>query len=191
MAQIHLWNWLDWALALIVLFSVVSGLGEGFTRGLIGLASLVVGLAVAAGGYHGLGAGLSTVIHNYDVAYGVAFLMLFIAVIVVGAIISHLADKLLKTAGIKAFDRLLGLFFGLLRGIVFDAVVLMALLAFGIQSQAVRASQLAPTVVQASRAMAALMPAELRAEFDAGLEKLKGGLVKTEERMKENASPAR
>ncbi|HEY6293503.1 MAG TPA: CvpA family protein [Terriglobia bacterium] len=191
MAEMHVWNWLDWALALIVLFSVVSGVGEGFTRGLIGLASLVVGLAVAAGGYRGLGGGLSTVIHSHDLAYGVAFLILFIAVVLIGAIISHLAEKLLKTAGIRSFDRLLGLFFGLLRGILFDAIVLMALLAFGIQSQAVRASRLAPSVMQGSRAMAALMPADLRAEFDAGLEKLKGGLVKTEERGKENASPAR
>ena len=180
--MVQLWNWLDWILALVVLFSVVSGAGEGLTRGIIGLASLVVGLAVAAAGYHSLGDTLGAFIHSHELAYGLAFFALFVLVLIAGSLVARLAQKLVNTAGIRWLDRLLGLLFGLLRGIIVDAVIVMALLAFAIKPEAVRRSQLAPKVMDGSRALAALMPPELRRQFDAGLAALERGLVNAGER---------
>jgi membrane protein required for colicin V production len=176
------WNWLDWILALVVLFSVVSGAGEGLTKGIIGLASLVVGLALAAAGYHSFGDALGSLIHSRELAYGVAFFTLFVLVLIVGSLVARLAEKLVNTAGIRWLDRLLGLFFGLLRGIIADAVIVMVLLGFAIKPEAVRQSQLAPKVMDGSRALAALMPPDLRRQFDAGLAALERGLVKAGER---------
>jgi len=183
--MVQLWNWLDWVLALVVLFSVASGAGEGLTKGIIGLASLIVGLAVAASGYHSLGETLGSIIHSHELAYGVAFFTLFVLVLIIGGLVARLAEKLVNTAGIRWLDRLLGLVFGLLRGVIVDAVIVMALLAFAIKPEAVRQSQLAPKVMSGSRAMAALMPPELRRQFNAGLEALERGLVKTGERARE------
>jgi membrane protein required for colicin V production len=183
--MLQLWNWLDWILALVVLFSVLSGAGEGLTKGIIGLASLIVGVAVAAGGYHSLGDTLASFVHSGELAYGIAFFLLFVLVLIVGGLVARAAEKLVKTAGIGWLDRLLGLFFGLLRGIIVDAVIVMALLAFAIKPEAVRKSQLAPRVMRESRAMAALMPPDLRRQFDAGLEALQRGLVKTGQRARE------
>ncbi len=180
--MVQLWNWLDWILALVVLFSVVSGAGEGLTKGLIGLASLIMGLAVAAAGYHSLGDTLGPVIHSHDLAYGLAFFALFVLVLIVGGLVAHLAEKLVNTAGIRWLDRLLGLLFGLLRGVIVDAIIVMALLAFAIKPDAVRRSRLAPKVMDGSRALAALMPPELRTQFDAGLAALERGLVNAGER---------
>jgi membrane protein required for colicin V production len=183
--MLQLWNWLDWILALVILFSVLSGAGEGLTKGIIGLASLVVGVAVAAAGYHSFGDTLGSWIHSRELAYGLAFLLLFVLVLIVGGLVARAAEKLVNTAGIRWLDRLLGLVFGLLRGIIVDAVLVMVLLAFAIRPEAVRKSQLAPRVMQESRAMAALMPPDLRRQFDAGLEALQRGLVKTEQRARE------
>jgi membrane protein required for colicin V production len=190
MLDFHLWNWLDWLLAAIVFFSVISGASEGFVRSLVGLASLIVGLIVAAEGYQALGARLDALVHSPDISQGVAFLLLFMLVIVVGALIAGFVKKLLKDVGLAWFDSLLGLFFGLLRGVILDAVVILAMLAFGIKVGAVRESRLTPSVIRESRIMAGLMPPDLRREFDAGLEDLKRGLVKTEGKIKESA-PAR
>jgi membrane protein required for colicin V production len=190
MLEFQLWNWLDWLLALIVLFSVLSGASEGFVRGLVGLASLVVGLVVAARGYHALGAWLGSFIHSSDVAHAVAFLLLFMLVVVAGSVLSGVIERLLRDVGLSWFDRLLGLFFGVIRGIIVDAVVVMAMLAFGIKVDAVRNSRLTPTVIHESSMMAALMPPELHQEFDTGLDDLKRGLVKTEDKLKES-TPAR
>jgi membrane protein required for colicin V production len=183
--MMQLWNWLDWILALVVLFSVLSGAGEGLTKGIIGLASLIVGVAVAAAGYHSLGDSLGSLIHSRELAYGLAFFILFVLVLVVGGLVARAAEKLVNTAGIRWLDRLLGLFFGLLRGIIVDAVIVMALLAFAINPEAIRHSQLAPRVMDGSRAMATVMPPELRRQFDAGLQALQRGLVKTEQRARQ------
>ena len=187
MFEVHLWNWLDWLLALIVALSALSGASEGFVRGLVGLASLIVGLIVAAQGYHALGKWFGSYIHSPDVAHGVAFLLLFLLVVALGSIVAGIVRRLLKDVGLAWFDRLLGLLFGLIRGVIMDAVVILAMLAFGIKVEAVKTSRLTPTVLHESRMMAATMPPELHKEFDSGLEDLRRGLVKTEGKIKENA----
>jgi membrane protein required for colicin V production len=191
MMQLHLWNWLDWLLALIVLFSVLGGANEGFVRGLIGLASLVVGVAVAAAGYRGLGNALGAWIHSQDAAYGAAFLALFILVLIVGSIISSIAAKLVKEAGIRWLDKLLGLAFGLVRGLVADAIVIMVMVAFALAPEALKGSQLRPMTMNAARAMVAVMPSDLRQHFAAGLEEIQRQFVRTEKRIRDGEPPAK
>jgi membrane protein required for colicin V production len=192
MTNVQLWNWLDWVLALIVFFSVLGGAHEGLIRGLIGLASLVAGLAVAAAGYHGLGDALGAWIHSQDVAYGVAFLALFMLVLIAGAIVSSIAGKLVKEAGIRWLDRLLGLGFGLLRGLIACAVVIMIMMAFALASQALKNSQLRPVAMSSVRSMVQMMPYDLREHFAAGLKDVERQFVRTETNMHGgNESPAK
>ncbi|HEV2426293.1 MAG TPA: CvpA family protein [Terriglobia bacterium] len=191
MTNVHLWNWLDWLLAAIVFFSVLSGASEGIVRGLIGLASLVVGLALAAAGYHGLGHSLGAWIHSPDVAYGVAFLALFILVLIAGAVISAIAAKLVKEAGIRWLDRLLGLVFGLVRGLIACAIVIMVMLAFALAPNALKKSQLRPVAMGSVRTMVALMPSDLRQHFQAGLEDVQRQFVRSEKHVRDGESPAK
>lgn len=192
MTNFQLWNWLDWVLAAIVFFSVLSGSSEGLVRGLVGLASLVIGLAVAAAGYHGLGNALGAWIHSQDVAYGVAFFALFILVLIVGAIISAIAAKLVKEAGIRWLDRLLGLAFGLVRGLIACAIVIMVMMAFALAPNALKNSQLRPITMGSVRTMVAMMPSDLRQHFQAGLEDVQRQFVKTEKRVRNGGeSPAK
>jgi membrane protein required for colicin V production len=191
MTQVQLWNWLDWLLALIVFFSVLSGASEGLVRGAIGLASLVVGLAVAAAGYHGLGNALGAWIHSQDVAHGVAFLLLFILVLIIGAIISGIAARLVKEAGIRWLDRVLGLAFGLLRGLIADAIVIMAMLAFSLAPEAVTNSKLRPIAMGSVRSMVAMMPSDLRRQFEGGLRELQQQLIRAEKHTRGGQSQAK
>ncbi|HEV3277449.1 MAG TPA: CvpA family protein [Terriglobia bacterium] len=184
MTQIQLWNWLDWLLALIVVLSLLSGASEGFVRGMIGLASLVVGLAVAAAGYQGLGNALGSWIHSQNAAYGVAFLLLFILVLIVGAVISGFAARMVKAAGIRWLDRLLGLAFGLVRGLIGCAIAIMVMVAFSWAPDAVKNSQLRPITMGSVRTMVAMMPADLRTHFEAGLEAVERQLIKTEKQVR-------
>jgi len=192
MNQVHLWNWLDWLLAAIVFFSVLGGASEGLVRGLIGLASLVVGLAVAAAGYHGLGNALGAWIHSQDVAFGVAFLSLFILVLLVGAVVSGIAAKLVKEAGIRWLDRLLGVAFGLVRGLIADAIVIMIMLSFALAPQALKNSQLRPVTMSSVRTMVSMMPYDLRQQFQAGLQDVERQFVRTEKQVRDRGeSPAK
>ena len=172
------WNWLDWTLAVIVVGSVAAAAHKGFVRELIGLASLVAGLAVAAAGYRRAAPWFEDLTRSPQLAQGAAFLSLFVLVLILGAVVSLVAKKLLKAAGLQLFDRILGGLFGLVRGVGIACVLLMCMMAFGIKTETVHQSVLAPYTANLARPLVALMPQDLRAQFQEGLEKLKRALVK-------------
>jgi membrane protein required for colicin V production len=116
------------------------------------------------------------------VALGLGFLTLFVGTLIVGALASALAKRLIKTAGLQWFDRFLGGVFGLVRGLVVDSILLMALLAFNIKPEAVQRSLLAPYVSAGARVIVLLMPANLRAEFQAGYERFRQALIQTDKK---------
>ena len=69
-----------------------------------------------------------------------------------------------KGIGLRWFDRLLGAAFGLLRGIVVSAVIVLALAAFAPQ-WGFQQSRIAPFMLVTSRALIWAAPAELRQRF--------------------------
>jgi membrane protein required for colicin V production len=167
------WNWLDWTLAGIVVVSTVAAMRKGLIRELISLASVVVGLVIAAVGYSRAAPWFEDLTKSHEVALGLGFLVLFIGTLLVGALLSLLAQKLIQAAGAEWFDRFLGGIFGLVRGVLVDAIVLLAFVAFAIKPDAVRQSSLAPYITTCTRVIALMMPSELKAQFRAGFEKFK------------------
>ena len=125
---------------------------KGFVQELISLASVVIGLVVAAIGYARAAVWFDDLTKSHEIALGLGFLVLFLGTLLVGALVGIVARKLIKTAGIQWFDRFLGGVFGLVRGVLVDAILLMALLAFAIKPDAVRQSALAPYVTTGARA---------------------------------------
>jgi uncharacterized ion transporter superfamily protein YfcC len=80
------WNWLDWILAAIVVGSVVAAMMKGFVQELISLASVVVGLMVAAIGYPRAALWFDDLTKSHEIALGLGFLVLFLGTLVVGAL---------------------------------------------------------------------------------------------------------
>ncbi len=167
------WNWLDGVLGAIVVFSVLTATLRGFVRELIALAAVLAGLVVAAVGYHRASVWFDDLTRSHEVALGLAFLALFVAVLILGALISALAKKLIQKAGLQWFDRFLGGVFGLVRGVIIASILLMTMLAFGMKPQAVESSALAPYVASGARAIVSLMPRDLKAQFKEGFEKFR------------------
>jgi membrane protein required for colicin V production len=176
------WNWLDWTLTLVVVASIAGAAITGFTRELISLASMVAALAVAALGYTWAAAWFEDLTRSHDVALAAGFLALFLAVMIVGALVSVLAKKLIKTAGLQSFDRILGAIFGAVRGLVVDCIILLALVAFAIKQEAVQQSVLAPYVTTGARAIAAVMPADLKSQFHSGFEKFREAIIRQDKK---------
>jgi membrane protein required for colicin V production len=175
------WNWLDCILAAIVVASVVTATMKGFIRELISLGSVLVGLGVAAFGYPRAALWFDDLTKSHEIALGLGFLVLFLGTLIVGAVVGMVARKLIKGAGIEWFDRFLGGIFGLVRGVLVDAILLMALVAFAIKPYTVRQSVLAPYVTTGARAIALIMPGSLRAQFHLGFEKFREELIQTDE----------
>jgi membrane protein required for colicin V production len=171
------WNWLDCILAAIVVASIVAAILKGFVQELIALASVVIGLIVAAIGYTRAATWFEDLTKSHEIALGLGFLTLFLGTLLVGALLGMAARKLIKSAGIEWFDRFLGGIFGLVRGVLVDAILLMVLLAFAIKPEAVQQSALAPYVTTGTRVVALVMPANLRSQFQAGFEKFREALI--------------
>ncbi|HVB29881.1 MAG TPA: CvpA family protein [Terriglobia bacterium] len=177
------WNWVDWVLATIVLVSVMTAIWKGFVAELVALASAIIGLVVAAFNYERLAPLFQGFTRSRGVALGVSFLLLFAAVMLIGALVSILARKLIKKVQLQWFDRFLGGIFGLARGVLVDCIVLLVMMAFAIQQGAVEKSELAPYFIAGSRIVALAMPSNLRGEFRAGFEKFKRELIQDDQKV--------
>ncbi len=174
------WNWLDWAQATIVVVSVAAAVWQGFIRELISIAAVVAGLVVAVLGYHGAAHWFEDLARSPEAARGMAFLALFVGTLIIGILVSMLARKLVQKAGLQWFDRFLGALFGLVRGVVICSVILMAMVAFSIKQAAVQNSTLAPYVLTGARAIVAVMPGDLKSQFQNGFEKFRQALTESD-----------
>ena len=174
------WNWLDWTFAAIVAGSVIAAVIKGFTRELISLASLVAGLVVAAVAYPRAALWFEDLTKSHEVALGLGFLVLFLGVLLLGSVVSLLARKLIKSAGIQWFDRFLGAVFGLVRGVLVDCILLLVLLAFAIKPGAVQQSSLAPYVTTGANIISLAMPTNLKAQFRLGFERFRETLIQND-----------
>jgi membrane protein required for colicin V production len=181
-----LWNWLDWTLAGIVFVSVITAANQGFVRELISLAALVAGVVVAALGYTRASLWFEDLTKSHALALGMGFLVLFVGVLVLGGLVSKLAQHLVKAAGLRSIDRLLGALFGLVRGVLVTCILLLAMVAFTIKPEAVSQSTLAPYVMVGARVLAYGMPKDLKAEFQLGFGRLRQAFVQGAKRTTKN-----
>lgn len=182
------WNWLDWVLAAIIFVSVITAIFKGFVGELIALASVVAGVVVAVLNYGRVAPWIEDLTRSHAVALGISFLLLFFGTLVVGALVSALARKLIQKAELQWFDRFLGGIFGLVRGVLVDCIVLLILMAFTIKGKAVQESVLAPYITSGSRVIAVFMPREVKNDFQAGFERFKLTLTQADKKAMEGQS---
>ncbi len=182
------WNWLDWVLAAIVLVSVTTAIWKGFAAELISLAAVVVGIVVAVLDYERIAPWFEDLTRSHAIALGISFLLLFFGTLAAGALISAITRRLIQKAELQWFDRFLGGLFGLVRGVLVDSILLLILMAFAIKGEAVQKSMLAPYVMSGSRAIALLMPREVKKDFQAGFDRLRLALTQTSKKAVEDQS---
>ena len=180
------WNWLDWVLTGVVIASIAAAAYKGFIRELIALATLLAALVIAALGYARAAVWFEDLTRSHAVALGAGFLALFMGTMVVGALASAAAKKLVQTAGIQVFDRFLGGVFGLVRGVVIDSVILMVLVAFAIKSESVQQSVLAPFVTNGARVIVVVMPRDFKDQFQSGFEQFHQALIQRDKKTSKN-----
>lgn len=161
-------NWIDWLLVIFLLISIANGFQEGMVRITIGLIALVAGFILASW-FGGLAAApLMAWVHSEPVASILGYLLVFVGVIILGALIAAVIVRMLKLIGLSWVDRILGGVLGIVRGFVVLAVVTMIVTALAPKwlPTAVNSSRFAPYVLRTSRVLTNLTPFDIRDGFE-------------------------
>jgi membrane protein required for colicin V production len=168
-------TWLDFIFALIIGASVVAGFSKGMIKIGIGMAAVLIGFLAAAWFYGTVGNWMAPVLASKAVANIIGFLAVLAVVMLVGAVVSWGLHKLFKMIGLTWLDRLVGGVFGLVRGFVISAVLLLVLLAFAPlpTRSAVVGSCISPYVMESASILSMAAPYELKAGFQKSYEEIK------------------
>lgn len=161
-------NWLDIVLLILIAGSVVFSIKKGFSRELIGLISVVVALVCGLWFYGSAGAFLAPYVSSKDIAHLFGFFLVFVTVLLAGAIFGYFFGKLVKAAGLSFFDRVLGAGFGVVRGLLLAVVLILAIVAFTPGDEPPKAvvhSRFAPYVIDTAHLLASIAPREVKDGF--------------------------
>lgn len=120
-------NWADIAILGVVAVSALISVRRGFVREALSLATWVAAFTIARFLSNSLSMLLADLITTHSTRAAVSFVLLFVATLVVGAMVGHLIKELIRATGLSGTDRLLGVVFGTIRGLLVILVAVSAL----------------------------------------------------------------
>ena len=166
-------NIADWIILLVLLLSVVQAASSGFFQEAFGIAGLIFGYLIAAWQYRHLAEHFAPYIGSHWLGEIVAFLAIFLGVMVLAGLVGKIVRWIVKEAGLNVVDRFLGGVLGLVRGCLLVAIILVSMTAFTPTSRWLQGSGLAPYFLVVGRAVIWVAPSELRSQFYKGLDYLR------------------
>jgi membrane protein required for colicin V production len=120
-------NWADWTIVAIVGVSALLSLWRGLIKEALSLVIWVVAFIVSTMFSDSLAFMLSDIITTPSLRHMVAMALLFAGTLMVGGLLNFLIGQLVKMSGLTGTDRLLGMVFGIARGVIVVVVILMFL----------------------------------------------------------------
>ncbi len=178
-------NWLDGVIGLILVASVVTSFRKGLSREVIGLVSVVLAILMGLWFYAPVAGYLSPHLTSRLAANLLGFAIVFCGVLLLGSIVSAVVGRFLRVTGLSFVDHLLGLGFGVLRGILIAVAVVTGIMAFAPADRppaAVVNSRLSPYVVDGARVISAMAPYELKEGFRKSYARVKSAWEKASDR---------
>jgi membrane protein required for colicin V production len=119
--------WIDIVIIALIALSAILSLFRGFVKEALALATWLIALWVAMTFYEPLSQVIAGWISLVSAQKITAFAVLFIAVLLMGAVVNYLAGKLVSKTGLSGTDKMLGVVFGVARGgVIVTILVLLA-----------------------------------------------------------------
>ncbi len=166
-------NPLDYLLLALLLYSTIRAALNGLFREAFTLAGLLIAFPLACWYYNPLAAQLRNLITTPTLAQLTAFTLILTAITLLASLLGRLFRRGARTVGLGIADRLGGALFGLLRGAVLAAAILLAITAFLPTAPWVQTSQISPYLLRAAHAVSFAMPPDLRIRLMDSLQNLK------------------
>jgi membrane protein required for colicin V production len=159
-------NPFDILIIIVIIVTLIRGVFRGLVKELASIIGVLGGFYAAYSYYPYLSRPLGRWISQAGWANIVGFIFLFTIVYLIISILGVVIKYLLSIAFLGWVDRLCGLFFGALKGILICAVLLVALIAFlPTRSNIVRNSMLSPYIKRIAQPMARVVAEEMRQRY--------------------------
>lgn len=119
-------SYIDIVLALLLLFSAISGFNKGLVVELASLAALILGIWGAIKFSH-VTSGFLIEYFNLktDNLQIISFIVTFVVIVILVHIIGNVINKMVETVMLGFFNKLAGLVFGFLRAALFLSIMLL------------------------------------------------------------------
>lgn len=159
-------NLLDWIFIVIISFSAIYGLFKGLVKEVISVLAVIVGLIGASRLYEGVSPLLGNLGLSEQAAKIVSFFILFILIFIAIVLIGRLIHRFVHAIFLGWLNRLGGVGFGILRGIILSAIIIMVLtMTLSDKAPILTQSKLTPHIMSVSKVLLSLVPEDLQKRF--------------------------
>jgi membrane protein required for colicin V production len=167
-------NAFDILVAVILSYSLIRGLFRGLVKELASIIGVLGGF-FAAYFFYGAAAGhLSGMVSNPAYRNILAFMVIFCSVVILVNLLAVVIKYVLNIVFLGWLDRLGGVAFGVVKGVLIVSVLFLVLTAFLPKgTPLIKDSMSAPYVSRVSEKLAALVSSDIKTEFSAKLDALK------------------
>jgi membrane protein required for colicin V production len=170
-------NYFDWFLIGVALFSMIMAFRRGLIRAIFGLIGFIGGFQIAAWTYPDAADLLRQcrIKMSIPTARIIAFVLVVIVVALLMDVAGRLLQRFLRRVGLGLFDRVLGMAFGFARGCLIGLALLMVATTVAPQSQMIANSVLSPYLFAVSHDVSFLVPQYLQDLMWSGANDFKHG----------------
>ena len=162
-------TFVDWAIVIVIVGSMVGGLTQGFFRTACSLIGLISGLSLAAWDYQRVAAFLLPLVRIPTIADTIAFFLIALVVMALANLLGSALARVFEWIGLGCLDMLAGAVLGFFQGVLLVMLVILVTVAFFPRAQWLAESHLSRRFFGALHVTAQMTPAELAQRVRHGL----------------------